>query len=535
MKNNLFTEVKVLDTSYNTFDLTHDKKMSFNMGQLIPNCVIETIPGDNFNINSNNLIRLAPMLAPMMHKVDVFQHFFYVPTRILWPSAPEFFSENENNPPVFPTIDVNEIAQQQSQILNPGDTLDYFGIPTRQYSEALPISAVPFAGYAKIWDEFYRDQNLQPKIDFNLTDGDNTSLFLANNLNTPLIRAWEKDYFTSSLPFVQKGSPVTIPLGTSADITYDNTGTTYLKSNLGQTLVFPGIADAKVQGFGGDIGQLEQKGAGTSPNIGLRIDNSEQLSVDLSSATSATINDLRLAFKMQQYLELSARTGTRYTEYLRGHWNVMSSDRSLQRPVYLGGSKSPLIVSEVLQTSETNTAVTPQGNMSGHGYAVSNANSFNYKCEEHGYIIGLVSILPKPVYMNGIHKHFLRKNKFDFYHPVFANLGEQAVQNIELFVSDDPVADYGTFGYQARWAEYRDLPSTIHGQFRTDLEFWHMARDFSSLPQLNANFIECDPTTRIFAVQSLPGEPLVHNVWATFLHQVKVGRKMPMFGIPQII
>lgn len=536
-KSNLFTEVKVLDTSYNTFDLSHDRKQSFNMGRLVPCCLIETLPGDKFHVKGNHLIRLAPMVAPMMHTVNVFMHYFYVPTRLVWSGLPDFVANTGGTDggavPVYPFVDLAAVGKVRQSSIG-----DYLGLPTAvefgPEPQVYKVSAIPFAAIALIWDEFYRDQNLQDKLGIVLNDGDNTSLITAANLiqGNPLERAWTQDYQTSCLPFVQKGETVRIPLGTTADIEFIGgiPSTLHIQTGAGGGVgaVAPS-GDVKYDNLTG----LQVDPASSGPVI-VNVDNSPSLKADLTTALAASINDLRLAFKLQQYFELSARTGTRYTEYLRGHWGVRSSDRSLQRPVYLGGSKSPLVISEVLQTSET-TEQSPQATMSGHAYSASNANQFHYECEEHGYIVGFISVMPKPAYMNNMQKHWFRLDKYDFYHPVFANLGEQAVQNREVYCSGYVNDDSETFGYQARWAEYKDIPSSVHGMFRSELDFWHMARDFETAPALNSAFISCaDATQRIFAVQGTEENP-IDQIWSHIVNEIKVGRKMPMFGIPQIV
>lgn len=520
-KSSQYTAVKVKTPPSNTFDLSHDRKFSMNMGKLVPHLLMEVLPGDKISINSNHLIRLAPMLAPMMHMVDVYQHFWYCPNRLVWSNWQDFITAGPDgsSAPVFPYV--------EHQTYDPSTIPDYLGLPTGIHDESTHVSAIPFAIYGKIWNEFYRDQNLQIELDVDLVDGDNTALIFTNGLEgVPFNRAWTQDYFTSCLPFPQKGPAVTLPLGTTADVMYNPQSAAGIGSVVRDATTFNPLGPTPLFADNSPTGEFA-----TAASLGasLHMDNSQQLQVDLSSALSASINDLRLSFAIQGWLELNARTGTRYTEYLRAHWDSYAGDSTLQRPEYLGGSKAPIVVSEVLQTSATETE-TPQGNMAGHGISTSNAHSFNYHCKEHGYVMGIISVMPKPAYFQGLHKSWRRFDKFDYYEPMFANLGEQAVLNSEIYFQDNGTDD-AVFGYQARWAEYKDMPSTLHGDFKTTNLFWTMAREFSALPSLNSNFIQCDATQRIFAVQ---GADLDH-LWCHVYHSIRAQRPMPVYGVPSLL
>jgi len=510
--------------------MSHDNKLSMDMGKLVPIHVQEVIPGDKITLKATQMIRFAPMVSPPMHRVNVYTHFFFVPHRLLWSNWQEFITGGDDGQaaPVFPTIQ-NTIA---NPVVQPGGLLDYMGIPTADLGAIgnFKVSALPFAAYGLIWNEYYRDQNLQTPVDVALTDGDNSALMTAAGVTgEPFQRAWEHDYFTASLPFAQKGDAVTLPLGGSADIVYDPSSQTRLTTHAGA--VYNGTLEAA--GLDGD---LQGDNGGVKTSLGL--DNSDNLSVDLTTASASTINDLRRAFRLQEFLEKNARAGSRYIETILSHFGVRSSDARLQRPEYLGGGRSAVSFSEVLQTSES--IETPQGNLAGHGINVGESHQFSRYFEEHGYIIGIMSVMPKTAYSQGIHRHFTKFDKLDYYWPSFAHIGEQEVKNSEIYFGSDGLNNE-TFGYVPRYSEYRYLPSSVHGDMRDTLEYWHLGRKFATRPHLNADFIKCDPSDRIFAVQNLPddgGDPSnpIRNFHKLYCHvylDIKATRPIPKYGTPQ--
>ncbi|AXL15643.1 major capsid protein [Microviridae sp.] len=519
----IFNEIKVNKPNSNTFNLSHDRKMSMNMGVLTPTLVMDVLPGDKIKLSSTQMLRFAPMLAPVMHRIDVYQHFFFVPNRLTWSNWEDFITGGEDGTadPTFPTVRMN------SSTTSIGSLADYLGIPSLPSSitgQTL-VSALPFAAYQMIYNEFFRDQNLITKGVDTLNDGNNTN----PDLQELHKRAWGHDYFTSALPWTQKGPQATIPLGTEANIVYSGD-----QLNPGDKVFYSGTqapaptADLKMSN---QLSQtiLQAEFGGT--NYSMNLDNSSQLKADLSTATAASINDLRQAFRLQEWLEKNARGGSRYIEVIKSHFGVTSSDSRLQRPEYLGGGKSPVSISEVLQTSETGVASsdpTPQGNMAGHGINVGGGNNFSYYSQEHGYIIGLMSIMPKTAYFQGLPKHFKKFDKFDYYFPSFAHLGEQPILNEEIY-TQATVSDTETFGYTPRYAEYKHMLSSVHGEFKDTLLFWHMARKFDSLPALNEQFINADPTKRIFAVELQDSE----TIYAHVFHDLKATRLMPYFGTPK--
>ena len=476
------------------------------MGELTPVLVQECVPGDSFQIGCDSLIRFAPLLAPVMHKIDVSVHYFFVPNRIVWDNWEKFIVD-ANTQHVLPYITYSEFWST-----NRGKFVDYMGVPPIPTGGATTnINALPFAAYQAIYNEYYRDQNLITPVDYKLSDGaqSNQGPFL-----TMRNRAWEHDYFTSSLPFAQKGAAVDIPLGEingNAEVKFNNI--------LGTTLTgapYSPVVDAGVGGSGVGIDQLfaETDGLDISPT---------------------TINDLRRAFRLQEWLEKNARGGTRYIENILMHFGVKSSDARLQRPEYITGVKTPVIISEVLNTAGTFEPGNPDeasspvtGAMAGHGVAVSTGKYGNYFCEEHGYIIGIMSVMPKTAYQQGIPKTYLKNDPLDFFWPSFAHIGEQPVVNNELFAYTTTGNE--TFGYVPRYAEYKFNPSRVAGDFRTTLDYWHLGRKFATQPALNQTFIECTPAqvNRIFAVTDETQDTL----YCQILHKIRAIRPMPKFGTP---
>ena len=525
-----FDKILLKTPSTNTFDLSFDNKLSFNMGKLIPILTQEVVPGDKFKIDVDHLIKLAPLVTPVFHKVKVQTHFFFVPNRLLWDNFESYQAyDTLNTIPPHPVINLRDGNNWVNEVTS---LADYIGIPTGDFSVSQPqelreINALPFAAYFKIYDDYFRDQNLVSEKWDPLTDGDNTGGKMFTDLvslqslvfkaDTTLNRAWEKDYFTSCLPFAQKGQEVVLPLGTTAPIVFTNTGFT----------------DLQVAGGGVvDSGQLNAGATGPIVNIqddtaqNLVVDNSDQLSVDLSNATSASINSLRVSIRLQEFFERNARLGTRYIEQMLGKFGVRISDERAHRSEYFGSITSPVLFSEVLQTSET--ASTPLGQQGGHGQSIKGDFAGSKYCEEHGWIIGIMSVLPDTEYSQGLHRKFVKRDILDYYDPMFAQLGEQEVKNFEIYADSSNGQD--TFGYQSRYAELKYNASETHGSFRTTEADWTMSRQFSAPPVLNGDFVTADPTHRIYA----DTDPTTQKVYAWVHLGIQAERKIPYFSTPTI-
>lgn len=507
----IFNQIQKPRVKSNVFDLSHDHKLSLNTGNLVPIHVAEVLPGDHWRHSCSTMLRMAPLISPVMHNVDVTTHFFFVPNRLVWDGWQDFITGNVQPPPAVPYItDFNNTA---------GSFYDYMGIPLGQIDAK--INALPFAAYNLIFNEYYRDQNLVAELPgTKLLDGLNPDVY------TLLRRAWEHDYFTSALPFAQKGDPVRLPLTGNAPVVFDPDASNFtVMQQLDGGAIASGDVRVSSSGPGAGRGFLEAAGGS---DIGY--DPNGTLEADLSSVTSATINELRIAVRLQEWLEKNARAGTRYIESILAHFGVRSSDARLQRPEFLGGSKAPMVISEVLQTAQTDE--TPQGNMAGHGISVGQGNQFSYHAEEHGYIIGIMSVRPKTAYQQGIPAHYDKFDQMDYAFPEFAHLGEQPIKNQELYynsVDGEPV-NQATFGYKPIYSEYKFKNSQVSGKFRTDLNFWHWGRIFPSRPGLNETFIQCNPDKRIFAVE----DPSVEELYAHVYHSIKVNRKLPYFGTPTL-
>lgn len=529
---NIFNSVALKKPQTSTFDMTHDVKFSARMGELTPILVQEVLPGDRWTIGADSLIRMAPLIAPVMHRMDVTIHYFYVPNRILWDSWGDFIMNNVQLEAPYVTVVGETITAAQRRFL------DYMGIPCPEgLFDDFQVSALPFAAYQAVYNEYYRDQNLVSPVDYTVPSGA-VSNAQRDALFTMRLRAYEHDYFTASLPFAQKGADVDLPLGqvqlkseyldgTLPDNRYGNFryyGEDGLWAGSNDGFDQPRFADDGLGPGGLPSGAItdndpanELKPSAYDPNGTLEVG-------------STTIKTLRTAFRLQEWLERMATGGSRYIEGLLSHFFVRSSDKRLQRPEYITGVKTPIVISEVLNTTGEDGGL-PQGNMAGHAVSVGQGHTGSYYAEEHGFIIGVMSVLPKTAYMQGLPRFYSRRNPLDYAWPSFALIGEQEVLNKEIFIGATETVRQNVFGYVPRYAEYKYAPSRVCGDYRFSLDYWHLGRKFATLPVLNQEFIECNPddNTRIFAVEDGTDELLCH-----VLHKLKANRRLPYFGTPTI-
>lgn len=514
----IFSKISLRRPKLNKFDLSHERKMSLNMGKLVPIFCGDVIPGDKFRVNSEIMMRYAPMLAPIMHRVNVFTHYFFVPNRLVWNEWEDFITGGRlgTSAPIAPYMKYDTTGYSNG-IWQAGTLADYLGIPqvpSEEMDTELKISALPFRAYQLIFNEFYRDQNLMAPIEFSKASGW-TSYADDIILGTIRNRCWEKDPFTSALPWAQRGGEVSTPLEGTADVTYKNISEIYRASD--------GAEPDATGDIGVDIDDPSVR-LKASANAAARIENIDEINVD---SAGFSINDLRRAVRLQEWLEKNARGGARYIEQILSHFGVVSSDARLQRPQYLGGGKAPTVISEVLSTVDSTD---PLGTMGGHGIAIGNMNGFNKRFEEHGYIIGIMSVLPRTAYQQGVPRHFLRESKLDYAWPEFAHLGEQEVYDCEVFLNELATNHKTTFGYNSRYCEYKYMPSLVSGDMKSSLSYWHMGRIFTAPPALNQSFVESDPTLRIFAVT----DPEIHHLYCQVYNNVSALRPLPYFGTPTL-
>jgi len=512
-----FVEVPHADIQRSTFDRSHGVKTTFDAGELIPVYADEMLPGDTFSCKLTAFARLATPIHPTMDNAFMDTHFFSVPLRLIWDDFEEFMGETktytasgsarlDETPdftaavPVAPTITAGGSGEAE------GSLADYLGVPTKV--AGLEFSALFSRAYTLIWNDWFRDENLQKPATLLTTSGaDATSYEILN-------RGKRHDYFTSALPWPQKGQDVTLPLGTSAPVNTD--------ADLADRLFVYSTEESGYKGMYTDGGDLKLDSvAGTE---------TDSLYADLSDATAATINQLRLAFATQKFLERQARSGSRYIEVIKGHFNVTSPDARLQRPEYIGGGSSPVNISPVAQTSSTD-ATTPQGNLSAIGTSVISGHSFTKSATEHCILIGLVSVRTALTYQQGLNRMFSRATIYDYYWPTLSTIGEQAVLNKEIY-ADGSAADDTVFGYQERYGEYRYKPSLVTGRFRsnatTSLESWHYAQEYSALPVLGQSWIQQGKANvqRTLAVATEP------QFIFDSLFKLRCTRPMPVTSVP---
>lgn len=537
-KNNLFTHVPVSSPRLNMFDLSHEVKMSAKFGYLYPIMVQEVMPGDSFRDQVTVFARFAPMLAPIMHRVNISVHSFMAPYRILTDHWEDFITGGQDGTeaPVLPYITPAgwvAAAGAPTDAVGVGSLWDYLGLPPLEgaapgvYSTE-QISVLPFRAMAKIWNDYYRDPNLDAELELNTELAGNVSAATWNagigDFQEVYKRGWGKDYFTSALPWAQRGAEVLMPLSGLADVSYRDVSD-----------IIDATTDVAVNAGALNTNAFGQLLGGT-PNATARVENIDEVEFTNSSVS---INDFRTSLAIQRWMENNARGGGRYVEQIESHFSVRVPDYRLQRAEYLGGGKQPVQISEVLSTADSEDV--PVGDMAGHGISVGKTNGFTYKCQEHGVIISILSILPETAYSQGIDRMWTRKNKFDFAFPELAHLGEQSILSKEVFFSfdnADNADNQEVFGYIPRYAEYKFRNDRIAGDFRTTLGFWHLGRKFETRPVLNSEFtsmIENDNSNeetyrRIFAVQDG-----TDYVWMQIFHRMTAMRPLPYFGVPRLL
>lgn len=494
------------------FSLSHYKLLSQKMGVLVPISWFEALPGDTIQMSTAALIRCAPLVTPVMHPVHVRIHHWFVPNRIIWDNWENFITGGPDGMDASAHPYINFASSPAVSSL-----ADYMGVPTASLSN-LHVSALPFRAYALIFNEWYRDQDLVTQLAISKADGadSTTSTALANC-------AWEKDYYTSSRPWEQKGPSVTLPIAGTAPVVGLGAGGANVASSSVQYDSEGNAIPTGTHGWFGSAVWVNDaiNSAGTAGTGG----HQPAAFADLAQATGVDINQVRLAFALQRFEEARARYGSRYTEYLR-YLGVRSSDARLQRPEYLGGGRQTIQFSEVLQTSETGT--TPLGQLGGHGISALRSNRFRRFFEEHGIVMTLMSVRPRTIYSNPVQRGFLRGlsvngmsgTKEDYWQRELQHIGQQQINGLEVDVS---AGDSG-FGYQDRYDEYRRIESSVSGLFRTTLDNWHLARVFGSPPALNSTFVQCVPTTRVFADET------DDNLYVMAQHSIQARRLISKVG-----
>ena len=509
-----FAEVPGVEIPRSHFNRSHGHKTTFDADWLVPILVDDIVPGDTFNVNMHFYARLATPLYPIMDNMYLESFFFFVPYRLVWDNWVKMHGVRDDP---ADSIDFTVPIVAGSTSPSVGGLDDYFGIPASVTHNESDASALPFRAYNLIWNEWFRDENLQDSETVNTGNGPDTY----SGTYALLKRGKRHDYFTSCLPWPQKGDAVDLPLGTSAAI-YSTAGDGVFLS------VLDGLGSSTGQYFDTDGtagGQVTTDGTGLGVTSILR--------ADLTNATAATINDLRLAFQTQRLLERDARSGTRYNEMILAHFGVTVPDFRIQRPEFLGGGSTPINVTPVAQTSgqPTPAANDKLGELAGFGTAYG-SHGFTKSFVEHGVLIGLINVRGDITYSQGIERYWKKSTRYDFYYPVLAQIGEQTVLNSEIW-ADGSANDDLVFGYQERYAEYRYKPSRLSGLMKPDaagtLAAWHLSEDFASLPTLGATFIQSNTGTPLDRAIAINTEP--HIIFDAYFN-MQCARPMPLFGVP---
>lgn len=524
-----FLEVEGRQIQKNVFNMSHDVKLSTKYGILTPCFLMDTLPGDKISIKTHALIRKAPQIAPIFHRESAYIHYFHIDNRLLMEDPRDWENyisggEDGNDTTVWPHLDLTLAGASY------GDLIDYMGLPVDNdvpYGASIKVSALPFAFYQKVYNDYYRDHNLITADDVALVPGTNNSKL--SQLIELRVRAHMHDYFTSALPFSQRGSEALLPIQGQARVYGDDTT---LKGSQMFRDVGTGAKDTTddVIAWDGAVTDEVYTQAAQNP---VYLDLQGTNYADLTTATQASINDLRRAFALQKFLERSARGGNRYYSYLRNQHGVNPSDYRLDRPFYMGGFKINMKTSEVLNTTPEFTGQTkPVGDMSGHGIGVGANDEFmSIYSEDHGWIIGILSVCPEPAYQQGVARMWTRSDKFDYFVKDFEHIGEQAILKKEIYLNTTQSTHEETFGYGSRFSEYKYLQNRVCSDFKDSLSHWHLGRVFASQPQLNQDFIEIDwnEHDRQFAVQDG-----TDNLWCHLYHEVLAQRPLTLFSEPKM-
>jgi len=534
------TSVQLHRPQRSEFDMSHTKPLTTRAGRLTPCFISECIPSDTFYGSTEMLVRLAPLVAPIYGEFKVYVHFFFVPLRLLWADSEEFFtggrlgaSVDPDNAPIPPYEDIGAALGYSPSPFTVSSLADYLGVPI---FEDLPgytnpasydgkrINVLPFLAYQKVWLDYYRDRNYVEDdvlgFEFPRPSGRIAlvSIFQLHN------RGWEADYFTTALPFTQRGDEVLMPLAGTGSVNYLAQSRFEWSAQPGTA---PSAGPASFNG-GGSFNMVDDE------DHALRVENIDSVDID---ASSVSINDFRTAYALQVWLERNAVGGSRYVDSTQAHFGVRPQDSRLQRAEYLGGGVVPVKISEIVSTAysqnqDDNTV--PLANLAGHGVSYGNTNSFKYFVPEHGFVMGIMSIMSPGSYHQGLPRMFTRWSFLDYPWPTFAKLGEQQVDRYELFASPANVTQnadgvYPLFGYQSRYSDWKQIRNSVHGDFHDTLKFWTLVREFSSSPTLGDTFVTYDPSVqdRIFAVNG-SGD----NFWCYVNNRVSVRRALPYFGAP---
>lgn len=540
----IFSKVAAPKVRTSNFNLSEESKLSMNFGDLVPILCKETLPSDRWSISTELLIKLAPLKAPVMHRIKAYVHYFFVPNFQITDVFADFINPKVNTqnsillPYTSPKV-LNQYGQNNGSLF--GSLTDYFGLPITQTSwlnqsgaDGGYVSVLPYMAYQHIYNSYYRDQNMEV---LEGADAASTSLFLVEdykkiqgllstttsankqqlrNLFTLRHRAWAKDYFTSALPTPQAGDDVLLPMTGSAPVS----GFFDLDLN-------PALGNTKVVSNSGTKSLADANGGILSAKEG-------GLNADLSAATgTVSINDLRKALALQRFKELAERGGTRYPEMVRNFFNAYLPDFWVDRPIYLGGQVQPLQIGEVVQTSQSTDGESgsAQGYRAGIGSSYGKTKTVSFKCPCHGFVIGILSIRPEATYQQGVERMWSRKSMFDYPFPQFANLGEQPILNKEIFAQGS-LADEGVFGYTPCYADWKEGHTHVCGEFRSSLDYWHFGRQFANLPTLSKQFVQMDNVSyKPFNVT----DDQTEHVYVNLYNRIHTRRPLPYFGTPSII